>query len=117
MKLLSTKHSSTDFSLLINKVSSSKKSKKIVETMMDTVDRFLDCRLEVLGQLPLGNVPVDQFDRHFLQGENISLEKEMNKIIKRFTEKEMDIGSLFSSREEIPVVQRSVYEHDVRATI
>jgi len=117
MKLLNNKYGVDEFSLLVNKVSNSKKCKKITTAMIDTVDRFLNCRLGVVGKVSLKDVAVDQFDRHFLQGENITPEDEIDKIIKRLTEKEMDIGNLFFDGEDLPIVQRQVDEQEVQVTI
>jgi flagellar biosynthesis protein FlhG len=72
--------------LIVNKVSSEPQYQRMVKTLSETVESFLNCRLHILGGITNVEAPVDQFDSLLLQGENSSLHKNFMKIVKKFTE-------------------------------
>ncbi len=92
MKILSNKYGVSENHLIVNKTSSDKQYKRIVKTLGDTVDKFLNTRLKVLGGIDRKNVSVDQFDKVLFGGEDFALHQNFINIVEMFSEE--NIGTL-----------------------
>lgn len=86
IKILNKEFGVNDNHLLVNKVSSETQYQRMVKTLSETVETFLNSRLHILGGIDKVEAPVDQFDSLLLNGENSSLHKNFTKLIKKFTE-------------------------------
>jgi flagellar biosynthesis protein FlhG len=108
IKILNKEFGVNENHLIVNKVSSEPQYQRMVKTLSETVESFLNCRLHILGGITNVEAPVDQFDSLLLQGENSSLHKNFMKIVKKFTEeidgdgvaKEYQDREKFSSRSQ-----------------
>jgi flagellar biosynthesis protein FlhG len=106
MKILSIRHKIKQNHLLLNKVSSARQYKRIVKSMSETVDNYLNCQLSLLGGIPLEREAVDLFDQIlFSEGKN-SLHQYFLKVLKRFDEEH-------SSRSSQPFLPGGQQTHDV----
>lgn len=91
IKILNTKYGVKENHVLFNKISSSEQMNRLSKTLGSTVDHFLDCKLNVLGGLPLDTRSVDQFDKALLKVAGSKIHASFFKFMKRFTEE--DIGA------------------------
>jgi flagellar biosynthesis protein FlhG len=102
IKILNKEFGVNENHLIVNKVSSEPQYQRMVKTLSETVESFLNCRLHILGGITNVEAPVDQFDSLLLQGENSSLHKNFMKIVKKFTE-EIDgagVANEYQNREK-----------------
>ncbi|MBT3585236.1 MAG: AAA family ATPase [Halobacteriovoraceae bacterium] len=87
MKILNTRFGVKDYHLLVNKVSSTNQYQRLIKTLCETTENFLDCRLNVLGGIKLEPDSGDRFDQILLEEANNSLHKNFVKLLSNFTEK------------------------------
>ncbi|ATH06905.1 hypothetical protein BIY24_02820 [Halobacteriovorax marinus] len=92
MKILSTKYGVSENHLIVNKISSQKQYKRIIKTLGDTVDKFLNTRLKVLGGIDRKDISVDQFDKILFGGEDFSLHQNFINVVEMFSEE--NVGTL-----------------------
>lgn len=92
MKILSNKYGVSENHLIVNKVSSDKQYKRIIKTLGDTVDKFLNTRLKVLGGIDRKNISVDQFDKVLFGGEDFALHQNFINVVEMFSEE--NVGTL-----------------------
>ncbi len=112
IKILSTKHSIHTNHLVVNKVYSEKQYQKVVKSLVDTVDTFLNGQIKVLGAVKNIQVPTDKFDQEFFRGENNSLHKYFSKIVSRYTEEDS------SYRDDLMSVRlNSSLKHEVQTNL
>ena len=86
IKLLSTKYGVSENHLIVNKISTSSQLERIIKTLGDTVDNFLNSRLKVLGGLVKKDISVDKFDKALLSEENSALHRNFLKVVEMFSE-------------------------------
>lgn len=86
MKILSTKYGINENHLLINKVSSDVQYHRMIKIMGETVEKYLNGRLHVLGSIRKVDKAVDLFDGILLEDENSALHENFVKIINKMTE-------------------------------
>jgi flagellar biosynthesis protein FlhG len=86
IKILSTKYGVSENHLIVNKISTSSQLERIIKTLGDTVDNFLNSRLKVLGGLVKKDISVDKFDKALLSEENSALHRNFLKVVEMFSE-------------------------------
>ena len=86
MKILNTKYGINQNHLLLNKISSKRQYQRIVRSMSETVENFLNCRLQILGGLHYEELAVDEFDKFLMGEENSALHHSFFKVLGHFTE-------------------------------
>ncbi len=112
IKILNTKHSVNTNHLIVNRVCSEKQFQKVVKSLVDTVDTFLNAQLKVLGAIKNIQLPTDRFDQEFNRGENSSLHKYFSKIVSKYTEEDSSYqDDLMSLR------LNSSMKHEVRTSL
>jgi len=107
MKILKTKYGVTNNHLLINKVSSTTQYQRMVKILSETVENYMNCRLNILGGLSKQEESVDMFDRLLMDEANTALHKDFSKALDRFTE-ELAIHVGASSK----ISKRPIYRDD-----
>ena len=85
MKILKNKYGITSNHLLVNKVSTQGQYQRIVKTLSETVENFLQTRIQVLGGVSKENLAVDQFDNLLLSRQKSPLHNNFIKILKKFS--------------------------------
>ncbi len=86
MKLLVQQYGTKEFHLVVNKVSSPKQYYKVVRGLGETVDRFLEARLSILGSIHRADVLGDQFDKILFSSAKSTIDKDFVHIIEKYTE-------------------------------
>ena len=86
IKILRKKYGVVNNHLLVNKVSSVEQYTRVVKTLSETVGRFLDGRLNILGSIRYDTENVERFDRRLLKDADSKLHRDISKITKRFVE-------------------------------
>lgn len=92
IKVLSHKFGVRDHHLIFNKVSSTKQYDRLTKTFLETAERYLDCRLEVLGAIPYFKENVDRFDRELFKVAGSEIHQSFNKVLNKFSEKDIGTG-------------------------
>ncbi|WP_127718027.1 AAA family ATPase [Halobacteriovorax sp. HLS] len=86
IKILSTKYGVSENHLIVNKISTSNQLDRIIKTLGETVDNFLNSRLRILGGLVKKDISIDKFDKALLSEENSALHKNFLKVVELFAE-------------------------------
>jgi flagellar biosynthesis protein FlhG len=86
MKLLVCNYETKNFHLIVNKVDNSQQYYKVVKGLGETIDRFLNARLNILGSIPFFNISADKFDKELFTRENNSLTKNFLHITHKYAE-------------------------------
>ncbi len=86
IKILNKKYEIYENHLLVNKVSSESQFKRIVNTLSQTVENFLNSRLKVLGDIPKVHGAVDAFDRVLMENFSGELHRGFTKVAKKIAE-------------------------------
>ncbi len=86
MKILNKKYSINENHLIINKNSSNTQYCKIIKSLSETVESFLNSRLCVLGGIKFDNRSVDLFDKELLKNADSFLHKDFCEILKKITD-------------------------------
>lgn len=90
VKVLNHKFGVHDFDLLLNKVSSSKQSQRLVNSFVRTSFQFLNCRVGFLGSVPFLTKSVEEFDRELFKVADSEIQKSFYQIVSSFAEKNVD---------------------------
>jgi flagellar biosynthesis protein FlhG len=94
IKILAKKYAITDNHLIVNKVSGSKQYQKIVKSMTDTVDYYLQGKLKAMGGIQFYDVAVDLFDGILVNDADSKIQRNFLKIIERFVEEHLRSGGM-----------------------
>lgn len=97
MKLLVNNFGTKEFHLVVNKVANQRQYYKVVKGLGDTVDRFLNARLNILGTIPLCSAAADEFDKVLFAPEKSSIDKDFVHIAQRYSEEHSKRESLTST--------------------
>lgn len=97
IKILNNRYGVRDNFLLVNRVSNQRQFKRLVKTMSETIEKYLNSNIKILGNVRNENSISDQFDK-LLLGEESDLHKDFCKIIGRLTEDEGYMAQTDNSR-------------------
>ncbi|MBG08852.1 MAG: hypothetical protein CME68_08850 [Halobacteriovoraceae bacterium] len=86
IKILSLNHGIHSNHLLLNKITSKKQYNKIVKSLGDTVQNFIDCRLNILGGIPSEKNSTELFEEIIFNTEKTKLHEKFCNVIKKFTD-------------------------------
>ncbi len=87
IKLLAKNYEIKENHLIVNMLSHKKQFAKVVQTISETAENFLNVRTQVLGGLKKYDFPTDCFDKYFIETEDSSAHKDFAKLVSSFTEK------------------------------
>ena len=87
MKILSQKFGIKENHLLVNKYLENKEFKKVVKTLSETAENFLNARTIVLGGLKYMKDKGDRFEQDLLYRENSAAHLNFSKVMDSFSEK------------------------------
>ena len=90
IKVLNNKYGVKENHLIVNKISSLKQYQRMVKTLSETIESFLNCRLRVLGGIVKEDNAVDLLDRLLLTDKNGRIHKNFVKFLKKFTDNSFD---------------------------
>ncbi|MEC7277949.1 MAG: AAA family ATPase [Bdellovibrionota bacterium] len=113
IKVLSHKFGVRDHHLIFNKVSGDKQTERLTKTFLETAERYLDCRLEVLGAIPFYNQNIDQFDRELFKVADSKINNAFSNVLNKFTEKDIGTGDEFGFL--LNGIQGFSQEHEVQS--
>ncbi len=94
MKILKNDYGIHDNHLIINKSTSTKQVQKIVKVLSETVENFLNTRLQILGSIERSSENMDNFDRHMLKNSASKIHNDFLEIINNFVEKNLGLPAL-----------------------
>ena len=86
MKILSAKYGVTENHLLVNKVSTAGQYQRMVKIMSETVEKYLNGRLQVLGSIRKLDQAVDLFDGLLLENAGSPIHEDFLKVMHKFTD-------------------------------
>lgn len=89
MKILNARYGINENHLLLNKISSNRQYKRIVKSLGETVENFLNCRLHVMGGISMLTNPVDLFDPVLMNDKKSGIHEDFLKVLEKFTEEEV----------------------------
>lgn len=105
IKILNTKYGVKENHLLVNMYSTDRQFQKVVITLSETVENFLQARTNILGGIKKFDVANDEFDTFFLSPSSSEWHKNFLKMISGFTEKlvspEADFGRALGFEQEV----------------
>lgn len=113
IKLLQMSYGLKEFHLVVNRVRREEQFHKIVKTMGETADRYLDIRLHVLGMVSELELAGDHLDNILFSGEKSSYDKVFNNIIKKFSDEHSEAN--VKQRHFMGSANRGVLEQEVLA--
>ncbi len=87
VKILNTKYGVKENHLLVNMYSTDRQFQKVVITLSETIENFLNARTNILGGIKKFDVANDEFDTFFLSPSNSEWHKNFLKMIFGFTDK------------------------------
>lgn len=118
MKILSQKYGVKNNHLVVNRVSSRTQYSRIVKTLSETTEHFLDIRLGILGGLPQEEGEVDRFDGVLFKNAGSEFHKRFFQVLNRFTEESDGAALLAESAQEMPFVRAlAAGGQDVQRTV
>lgn len=86
VKVLSQKFGIKENHLLVNMYSSQKQFQKVVTTLSETIENFLNCRTQILGGIKKLDIAQGKFDNYFIKpGKNIHHEN-FCKVVNKLTD-------------------------------
>ncbi len=91
IKILNNRYGVKDNFLLVNRVSSQEQFLRLIKTMSDTIEKYLNFSIKILGNLRNEVSSSDQFDK-ILLGEENDLHKDFCKIVQKLTEDDRHEG-------------------------
>ena len=71
---------------MLNKIVNKKQYNKIVKSLGDTVQNFIDCRLNILGGIPAEKNSSELFEEKIFNTEKNKLHEKFCNVIKKFTD-------------------------------
>ena len=86
IKILNLNHGIHSNHLLLNKIANKKQYNKIVKSLGDTVQNFIDCRLKILGGIPAEKNSSELFEEKIFNTEKNKLHEKFCNVIKKFTD-------------------------------
>lgn len=105
VKILNTKYGVKENHLLVNMYSTDRQFQKVVITLSETIENFLNARTNILGGIKKFDVANDEFDTFFLSPSNSEWHKNFLKMIFGFTDKlvspEADFGRALGFEQEV----------------
>lgn len=87
VKILNTKYGVKENHLLVNMYSTDRQFQKVVITLSETIENFLNARTNILGGIKKFDVANDEFDTFFLSPSSSEWHKNFLKMIFGFTDK------------------------------
>lgn len=108
MKLLATRFGILDNHLIVNMYQSDRQFQRVFTTLSETVENFLEGRLQILGGIPKLDVSAESFDTFFLSENKNEWHKNFVKLLYGFTEKD---GGPLAARHQ--GTSPMAHEHDV----
>ena len=87
MKILAREFDITSNHLFVNKYVEKRQFQKVVKTISETAENFLNCRTSIFGSMKLLDIKADHFDREFLDRKNTPLNKSFVNNLSHFAEK------------------------------
>jgi len=105
IKILKNKYGIKNFHLLVNKVDGSSQYKRIIKSLSETVDHFLNCRLKILCGIENINLIGDKFDSLMAKNGHTEIDRKIIKVLKKFYEEGgephlYEGGGLLKNREQ-----------------
>jgi flagellar biosynthesis protein FlhG len=97
MKILNIKYAIRDNSIVVNMSNSLQHYKKVVKILAETTDRFLDCRINFLGEIQNQRTKTELFSEVFLNDDKSAVHKNFIKVIDKITERARRKASEYSS--------------------
>ncbi|MFN8369099.1 MAG: AAA family ATPase [Bacteriovoracaceae bacterium] len=87
IKILKRKYGINENHLVLNKVNSVTKYKKIVNSISETAEKFLGVKTNILGMIEIGEIESDVFDTNLLKTEKNSLHEQFINLVRLYAEK------------------------------
>jgi len=112
IKILSLKHEIKENHLLVNQVSGLPQYQRIVRSMTDTVDHFLQGQLRILGGVSKFTEAVDHFDQALLKNAESKIHKNFLKVVSRLVE-ECERQTM-SARKSVSVLSADDFGQEVQ---
>ena len=94
MKILKKDYGVSENHLIINKATSLKQVNKIVRVLSETVENFLNTRLQILGSIEREVKNAENFDSHMLNNSGSKIHRDFLEIINNFVEKNLGLPSV-----------------------
>lgn len=111
IKVLNKKFGVNENCIIVNKVSNKVQFERIVKTLSETIESFLGCRTKVLGGIKNLDIAAEQFDRYFLEIGKNDLQRNFDKVMKRFSD-EVGVNSILR-RSNVSNLSEKLMEQDV----
>ena len=92
MKILKNNYGIKENHILLNMMSNMDQYKRIIKGLSETVENYLNCRLNVLGWLPREEKSSGTLEGMALDDPNSSIHINLVKILRQFAEKSMNIS-------------------------
>lgn len=86
IKILANKFNINENHLIVNMYTGSNQYSKIVKTISETAENFLNCRTRVLGGIRKASVNIGDFDEFFFKSGNSDLHEDIVQLISKITE-------------------------------
>ncbi len=87
IKILKQKYKITENHLIVNRYDNNVQFSKVVNTLSETIENFLQCRTYILGGIPKCDCLVDRFDKVFFNDKKALIHKKFLKVLKRYSER------------------------------
>jgi flagellar biosynthesis protein FlhG len=100
LKLLNKNYGVNENHLVLNMIGSQSQYNKLVATLTNTVDRFLSCRLNILGGVSNYKGDSEDFDQQLLNFSDTKIHSQFSKLVRKLTDEVDDTGS-FSDPESL----------------
>jgi flagellar biosynthesis protein FlhG len=91
IKILNKKHGVTKNHLLVNKVLYKVQFNKLVKSLSETVQKFLNCRLNILGGIVREKSSYESFDEILFLSEKTRLHKNFCNVLNKFTDEVIEL--------------------------
>ena len=91
IKILYMKHGISKNHILINKILHKEQFNKLVKGLSETVQNFLNCRLNILGGIVREKNSDELFDDNFFYTEKSRLHKNFCNVLKKFTDEVIEL--------------------------
>jgi flagellar biosynthesis protein FlhG len=111
VKILSLKHEIHVNHLLVNQVSTLPQYQRIVRSMTDTVDQFLQGQMRILGGVSKFGEAVDHFDQTLLKNAESKIHKNFLKVVGKLVD-ECERQTM-SARKSVPVLSADDFGQEV----
>jgi len=114
MKILKNDYGVSENHLIINKATSSKQVNKIVKVLSETVENFLNTRLQILGSIEKDVENAENFDSYMLNNSGSKIHSDFLEIINNFVEKNLGLPSVDLLDASSLVFGAKTSEHEVQ---